>query len=126
MYSWTSVSDTSSPSGCFQQKYLVSSARNSIVYQSIKRCTILVFYPTATKSEGWNTDGRNQHQTKEKAICIAPPITQTVVHYKNHRLHKKHKQRPFAICSETSKTKKIPKPALSSKNQIFQVSHSFQ
>lgn len=84
----------------------VSPACNSIVYQSTKRCKILQFCPIATKSEGWNNDSRNQHQTEEKATCIAPLIIQTALLYKNHTLHKKHKQWPFSICSETSKTKK--------------------
>lgn len=80
---------------------------------------MLLFCSTTTESEGWHNDGRNQHETKEKATCIAPLITQTVVHYKNHTLHTKHKQRPFSICSETSKTKKFPKPALSSKKSTI-------
>lgn len=79
---------------------------NSTVYHSIKMCTMLLFCSTTTESEGWH-DGRDQHQTKEKATCIAPLITQTVAHYKNHTLHTKHKDH-FPLALKRAKPKNSP------------------
>lgn len=98
---------------------------NSTVYHSIKRCTMLPFCSTTTESEGWHNDGRNQHQTKEKATCIAPLITQTVAHYKNHTLHTKHKDH-FPLALKRAKPKNSPNLLYLQKNQLFQVSHSLQ
>lgn len=51
------------------------------------------FYSSAQQQpkvwDGTMNDSRNQHQTKEKATCIAPLTTQTALLYKNHTLHKK-------------------------------------
>lgn len=86
---------------------------------------MLLFCSTTTESEGWHNDGRNQHQTKEKATCIAPLITQTVAHYKNHTLHTKHKDH-FPLALKRAKPKNSPNLLYLQKNQLFQVSHSLQ